>query len=90
MIDREKVILHILSQIAVAKEINSDFITLTVGNGKTILKVFEEQQQIVRCKDCKHWEQYSDIPVIGNCPILDQSKREDWFCADGERKDDNA
>ena len=43
-------------------------------------------EPLVRCKDCKHWEKYSDIPNIGNCPVLDQSRRCDWFCADGERK----
>ena len=34
---------RIAAQIALAKEIGSDFITLTVGNGKTILKALEEQ-----------------------------------------------
>lgn len=43
-------------------------------------------KEIVRCKDCKHWEQYSDVPNIGNCTVLDQSRRNNWFCADGERK----
>ena len=41
----EKVKQRINAQIAVAKEIDSDFITLTVGNGKTILQALEEQRK---------------------------------------------
>ena len=43
--------------------------------------------ELVRCKDCKYWEQYSDVPQIGNCPVLDRNERDNWFCANGERKD---
>jgi len=46
----------------------------------------KEQEAVVRCKDCKYWEQYSDVPQIGNCPVLDRSERDNWFCANGERK----
>lgn len=45
------------------------------------------KREIVMCKDCKYWEQYSDVPKIGNCPVLDRSERDNWFCANGKRKD---
>lgn len=40
---------------------------------------------IVRCKDCKHRKQYEcDNIMLGGtrCGVTD-----DWFCADGERKE---
>ena len=43
---------------------------------------------VVRCKDCKHREQYEcNYIMLGNtkCGVTD-----DWFCADGERKEDDA
>lgn len=42
MIEREKVISRIKAQIAVCKEIDSDFISLTVGTGKRILELLDE------------------------------------------------
>lgn len=41
--------------------------------------------EVVRCKDCKHREQYdcNNIMLDGTkCGVTD-----DWFCADGERKE---
>lgn len=43
-------------------------------------------QELVRCKDCKHWERdviFSD----GWCRGKHQGDP-DWFCADGERRED--
>lgn len=42
MITRDKVISRIKAQIAVCKEVNYDFITLTVGTGKRILELLDE------------------------------------------------
>ena len=42
MIEREKVISRIKAQITVCKEIDSDFISLTVGTGKRILELLDE------------------------------------------------
>lgn len=41
--------------------------------------------EIVRCKDCKHREEYecNNIMLGGTkCGVTD-----DWYCADGERKE---
>lgn len=45
------------------------------------LALLKEQPQIVRCKDCKH---YKD----GKCfyTMRRHGLKDDWFCADGERK----
>ena len=29
-----------------------------------------DQQTIVRCKDCKHWEEHADYTGFGLCPKL--------------------
>lgn len=45
---------------------------------------------VVRCKDCKWWgdidprNRYTDC----YCHVVECSTEPDWFCADGERKDD--
>ena len=49
------------------------------------------QPEVVRCKDCKHYKDgfcynpntYDDEKTRGNTVP-------DWFCADGERRDDDA
>ena len=44
------------------------------------------QPQIVRCKDCKAWEQYDDMN-LGECELYPEyNKMGDWFCNFGERK----
>lgn len=42
---------------------------------------------VVRCKDCKYsWEDISGLTCSYGC-CVDCIVREDFFCADGERKD---
>lgn len=46
---------------------------------------------VVRCKDCKHCEYaWNRIPTeqAWVCYKLGIDVEQDWFCADGERKDD--
>ena len=43
--------------------------------------------EIVRCKDCKHWD--ADEHAC-NIKIGWFSCDADWFCADGERRTDDA
>lgn len=38
-------------------------------------------KEIVQCKDCKYWEDPE------NCSVYDLERPEDWYCADGKRKD---
>lgn len=45
--------------------------------------------QVVRCKDCKHFKKPLSPDMWGWCKKMDNKATvEDWFCADGERKDD--
>jgi hypothetical protein len=55
------------------------------------IALLKEQEAVVRCKDCKHWY-FADnrIPseqenVCGRNGII---VTPDWYCADGERKDE--
>lgn len=42
---------------------------------------------LVRCKDCKHFERYYGDSKKGVCEKLNIIGRpEEWFCADGKRK----
>ena len=49
------------------------------------------EPQIIRCKDCKNWDTTwtNDFsPNYHYCPMVDGVRKEDWFCADAERKTD--
>ena len=48
--------------------------------------VTKVKQEIVRCKDCMHYDgdEYSGL---GTCLENGVCSKPDWFCADGERKD---
>ena len=44
---------------------------------------------VVRCRDCKSWNRYDDVQVIGSCNRHGgvYNKRETDFCSWGEQKD---
>ena len=46
--------------------------------------------EVVRCKDCTDWESEWGDATDGQhfCPTVDRWTSPDWYCADGERKDD--
>ena len=76
-------------------------------DGKTISTMLHQEQELVRCKDCKHRPElklYSDrhgnytaveFPDGSKCPCQCEDffyswyPKDDWFCADGERKEGN-
>ena len=41
--------------------------------------------EVVRCKDCKYYQR--DL-MWGHGYCYGQKRKEDWFCADGRRRDD--
>ena len=43
--------------------------------------------EIVRCKECIHGRLYDNDRLVA-CDYEELSKDPDWFCADGERKED--
>lgn len=48
---------------------------------------YSPEQELVRCKDCKHWDADAH-----ECNIKTGwfACGAEWFCADGERRDDDA
>ena len=44
-------------------------------------------RELVRCKDCKHAEDYNEDYACKLRPLI--CLPADWFCADGERKEQN-
>ena len=47
--------------------------------------------QVVRCKDCKYYQKvYGGVALgdVGHCICQSFETVPDWYCADGERKDD--
>ena len=55
--------------------------------GKNIaIDLLKEQKELVRCADCRHAE-VSQSGLI-KCRGIFRSR--EWYCADGERRDDDA
>ena len=59
-------------------------------------KLIEEAPEaLVLCNDCKYWlpmnRSHSDYhPFRGECELNCWVRDFNWFCADGERRDDDA
>ena len=60
-----------------------------------IAKALEElssaQPEIIRCKDCEYWDtswQNDYAPNYHYCPLTDTTHRDDFYCADAERRTD--
>lgn len=48
--------------------------------------------KVVRCGDCKYYQKvYGGVPLgeVGHCICHSFETVPDWFCADGERKEQN-
>lgn len=43
---------------------------------------------VVRCGECKHWIRNEDYSYVGRCELWNVDFENDFYCADGERKDD--
>lgn len=58
-----------------------------ISNILSHTKTVKDAAVIVRCKDCKYHE--DEEPGMVYCPIIVFGWiRDDWFCADAERKTD--
>ena len=59
----------------------------------TSVEYTSDRVNVVRCKNCKYWEaDWKPNNVqdgVHFCPMVSLVRREDWFCADGERRDDD-
>ena len=58
-------------------------------NGNLVLTVSVDERELVMCRNCKHWEM--DWETVGDkhfCPLIDYFSGPEFFCADGERRDE--
>ena len=46
----------------------------------------QRDEEIVRCKDCKHGEKCNSVYLCGKSRGFGIAHEQDWFCADGERR----
>lgn len=42
---------------------------------------------VVRCGECKYWKRIRNDCFLASCELDSLVRSEDFFCADGERKD---
>ena len=69
--------------------IKKDFIvrrSITEIEGKPHVETYSESE-LVRCKDCKYKQKSYVTDRQWWCNRLEKHCDDDWFCADGERKD---
>ena len=59
---------------------------ITYSSVVELLELLKEQKELVRCADCRHAE-VSQSGLI-KCRGIFRSR--EWYCADGERRDDDA
>ena len=93
MPDREKVIVEIEDALSgnLAKAGHVYKLSLNGLKDKALidaLVLLKEQEAVVRCKDCIHWDYRTDgcMHLTGRiAPIVKTGA--DWYCCDGERKD---
>lgn len=67
-------------------------IDFAASDKKQICAHAEKVQELVRCKDCYWWDRSWQLietkPELRNCKKLRTITKEDWFCAEGRRKDE--
>ena len=70
-------------------------LTRFYDNEVTARKLIDEQPtiqpEIIRCKDCKFWDttwQNDYAPNYHYCPMIDGTHRNDFYCADAERREE--
>lgn len=58
---------------------------------RAIKELPSAQPEIIRCKDCKNWDTTwaNDFaPNYHYCPMVDGTRKSDFYCADAERRTD--
>ena len=84
MTEREKAILWLSSFVK-----NKEPMTLIPKQLiRLMYEALTEQQEIVRCKDCKHGKTFESKvgAIIVRCEHLMADVSADWYCADGDRE----
>lgn len=68
-----------------------DMLLIDQAGAQTELMLLPSAQpEIVRCKDCEHWDttwQNDFAPNYHYCPLVDGTRRDDFYCADAEMRE---
>lgn len=74
------------------KSITNDEIHFYAWLCRSAVALLKEQEEIVRCKDCKHdpSNAYPPEELPYWYPCKNGMRDQDWFCAYGERRTDDA
>ena len=48
-----------------------------------------EVKPLVLCKECKHYTEHTEHPRAWVCDLTEWVHGGDWFCADGEKGEDD-
>ena len=59
---------------------------ITYSSVVELLELLKEQKELVRCADCRH----ADISPSGLIKCRGIFRSREWYCADGERRTDDA
>lgn len=81
----ENLVLTAVQKVGVAVDKNELLRALAYDRGQYEKGRADALATIVRCKDCKHYDGESCCEKIG----LTVPNNGAWFCAEGERRDDN-
>ena len=71
------------------RSIGKSIIEILDDVGRDVDRLTPAEPKIIRCKDCKNWDTTwtNDFsPNYHYCPMVDGVRKEDWFCADAERR----
>ena len=88
MIDREKVIRHIIAEISIAKTCKKDFASVDVDMLSDALALLKEQK-IVRCKDCNYYMKDGAGVGCDFCSREGFTTEPEDFCSRAERRKTN-
>ena len=92
MTDRELIVRRLKKLTKAAHHEMSDFCYISVGTANVIVRLLEEQERsdVVRCKDCRWWhpDYKQQKGYCGQANGMTE-KQPTWFCADGERRDND-
>lgn len=89
MPDRKEYIEILSKAVKTVKEYNEDTpIKISLECVEDILELLKEHEEVVRCKDCEHFEPDGIYTMCYRHNGL--SPNADWFCADGKRRTDDA
>jgi hypothetical protein len=85
----------LIDRAALLKCLSKNSITgkITFADGKSIIETVEDfpsvdAVEVIRCRECQHWEAYELFPEVGACYRLVETRTGSEYCNRGERRTD--